>query len=30
MKPGDTVRIYMLDAEGHNLFGTISQKVVQA
>lgn len=30
MKPGDTVRIEMLDADGHNIFGTISQKVVKA
>ena len=30
MKPGDTVSIEMLDKEGNNLFGTISQKVVKA
>ena len=28
MKDGDTVEIEMLDADGNNLFGTISQKVV--
>lgn len=29
MKPGDTIDIEMLDAEGHSLFGRISQKVVK-
>ncbi|MDY7227243.1 fumarylacetoacetate hydrolase family protein [Hyalangium rubrum] len=29
MKPGDTIEIEMLDAQGHNLFGRISQKVVK-
>jgi fumarylacetoacetate (FAA) hydrolase len=29
MKPGDTVKIEMLDNDGNNIFGTISQKVVQ-
>ncbi|HEY0840294.1 MAG TPA: fumarylacetoacetate hydrolase family protein, partial [Vulgatibacter sp.] len=28
MKVGDTVKIEMLDVQGHNLFGTIDQKVV--
>ncbi|MCB9675971.1 MAG: fumarylacetoacetate hydrolase family protein [Alphaproteobacteria bacterium] len=28
MKPGDTVRIEMLDSDGHSLFGAIDQKVV--
>lgn len=28
MKIGDTVRIEMLDEHGHNIFGTISQRVV--
>ena len=30
MAPGDTVRIWMDDAEGHSIFGAIEQKVVQA
>jgi fumarylacetoacetate (FAA) hydrolase len=30
MKPGDTIEIEMFDAEGHSLFGRISQKVVKA
>jgi fumarylacetoacetate (FAA) hydrolase len=30
MKPGDTIKIEMLDPQGRNLFGTIEQKVVQA
>jgi fumarylacetoacetate (FAA) hydrolase len=30
MKPGDTVKIEMVDESGQNIFGTISQKVVQA
>lgn len=29
MRAGDTVRIRMLDAKGHDLFGEISQKVVK-
>jgi fumarylacetoacetate (FAA) hydrolase len=29
MKPGDTIEIEMLDAEGRSLFGRISQKVVK-
>ena len=29
MKPGDTIRIEMSDAEGNNIFGTIDQKVVK-
>ncbi|RKH57450.1 fumarylacetoacetate hydrolase family protein [Corallococcus llansteffanensis] len=29
MKPGDTIDIEMLDAEGHSLFGRISQTVVK-
>jgi fumarylacetoacetate (FAA) hydrolase len=29
MKPGDTIEIEMLDAEGQSLFGRISQKVVK-
>lgn len=29
MKPGDTIKIEMLDNNGQNIFGTISQKVVQ-
>ena len=29
MKAGDTVRIEMKDAKGHNIFGTIHQKVVK-
>lgn len=28
MKPGDQVEIKMLNEEGHNIFGTISQKVI--
>ena len=28
MKPGDTVRIQMLDQSGNNIFGTIDQRVV--
>ena len=28
MKPGDTVRIEMKDADGHSIFGAIEQKVV--
>ncbi len=30
MKPGDTVRIEMKDADGHSIFGAIEQKVVEA
>lgn len=30
MKVGDTIKIEMLDAEGRNIFGTISQKVAKA
>ncbi|MBY6129300.1 fumarylacetoacetate hydrolase family protein [Qipengyuania aquimaris] len=30
MKPGDTVRVEMKDAEGHSIFGAIEQKVVEA
>lgn len=30
MKPGDTIRIEMLDKDGVNVFGTINQKVVKA
>lgn len=30
MKDGDTVEIKMLDEDGNNIFGTISQKVVEA
>lgn len=30
MKPGDTIKFEMKDANGRNLFGTILQKVVQA
>ena len=30
LKPGDTVRIEMKDAQGRDLFGAIDQKVVQA
>ena len=30
MAPGDTVRIEMRDKDGHSIFGTIDQKVVQA
>jgi len=30
MKIGDTVKMEMLDREGHNIFGTIAQKVVKA
>ncbi len=30
LEPGDTVRIEMLDDAGHNLFGTLVQKVVAA
>lgn len=29
MKVGDTIQMEMLDGEGHNIFGTIAQKVVQ-
>jgi fumarylacetoacetate (FAA) hydrolase len=29
MKPGDTVEMEMLDAEGHSVFGRIAQKVVR-
>ena len=28
MKEGDHIEIKMLDKEGHNIFGTISQKVI--
>jgi fumarylacetoacetate (FAA) hydrolase len=28
LQPGDRVRIEMLDRAGHNLFGTIQQRVV--
>jgi fumarylacetoacetate (FAA) hydrolase len=30
MKPGDTVRIEMLAADGSSIFGAIEQKVVQS
>ena len=30
MKPGDTVKIWMEDAEGHSIFGAIEQQVVEA
>ena len=30
MKPGDTIKIEMNDQEGHSIFGTIFQKVVQS
>lgn len=30
MKPGDTIRIEMADAQGNDLFGAIDQKVVKA
>ncbi len=30
MKPGDTVRVEMRDADGHSIFGAIEQTVVQA
>lgn len=30
MKPGDVVRIEMLDSRGHTIFGAIEQKVVEA
>jgi len=30
MAPGDTVKIWMDDAEGHSIFGAIEQEVVQA
>jgi fumarylacetoacetate (FAA) hydrolase len=29
MKSGDTIKMEMLDREGHNIFGTIEQKVVK-
>ncbi|MEW4447423.1 fumarylacetoacetate hydrolase family protein [Qipengyuania sp. JC766] len=29
MQPGDTVRVWMDDAEGHSIFGAIEQKVVE-
>ena len=30
MKPGDTIKIEMKDKEGHSIFGTIFQKVIQS